>query len=280
MDEFEAISRKMAEEINIDIFDATTFDPERLMYWTSTSSDGEFYFHYQEGSFLDPDIILNKYDDWRDMKEWAYPAGAKKREAKDKKKVADPLSKKGVVGLFNRAYPILTAIDSFLSDVYEPSDIEDRYSYIPASSSRGLKIYPKENLVYSFHAKDPAHGRTLNAFDLVRIHKFGDMDEDAKEGTNISKLPSFQKMSEFAYSLPEVKVLKNQELKEELEELDQPSDDWMDKLEYQPRNPGTLTRNAKNSRFLLAPYHDSVICSSCDRINGTVPLTGVIASCS
>ena len=250
-DEFEAISRKIAEEINIDIFDPTTFQPERLMYWPSTSSDGEFYFHCQEGPFLDPDSILNKYDDWRNMKEWAYPAGEKKRTQEKKAKVADPLTKEGIIGLFNRAYPILTAINTFLSDVYEPSDVEDRYNYIPASSSRGLKIYPNENLVYSFHAKDPAHGKTLNAFDLVRIHKFGNLDEDIKEGTNISKLPSSMAMSEFASSLPEVKELKNQELKEELEELDTPDDDWMDKLEYMPRNPGALTKNAKNARLIF-----------------------------
>lgn len=251
VDEFEAISRKIAEEINIDIFDPTTFDPERLMYWPSTSSDGEFYFHYQEGPFLDPELILQKYTDWRNIEEWAYPAGEKKHVAKNMKKVADPLTKNGVIGLFNRAYPILTAIDTFLPDVYEPSDIEDRYNYIPASSSRGLKIFTKDNLAYSFHAKDPAHGKMLNAYDLVRIHKFGDLDEDAKEGTNISKLPSAKAMNDFASSLQEVKALKLKEHQEELEDLDKPSDDWMDKLEYNPRNPGTFTRNARNAMLIF-----------------------------
>ena len=251
VDEFEAVSRKIAEEINIDIFDATTFQPERLMYWPSTSSDGEFYFHHHEGPFLDPSVVLDKYEDWRNMEEWAYPEGEKKRTQEKKAKMEDPLTKQGIIGLFNRAFPILNAIDTFLKDVYEPSDAEDRYSYIPADSSKGLRVYINDNLVHSFHAKDPAHGRSLNAFDLVRVHKFGHLDEDIKEGTNVSKLPSFKAMSEFAYSLPEVKALKNQELKEELEELDTPDDDWMDKLEYQPRNPGALTKNAKNARLIF-----------------------------
>jgi putative DNA primase/helicase len=251
-DAFEAISRKIADNINIDIFDPTTFQPERLMYWPSTSSDGEFYFF--ESAYTDdlnPDAVLGEYEDWTDVSSWPMPHGETKKVQTGKEKMEDPLTKKGIIGLFNRAYPILDAINTFLPDVYEPSEIEDRYSYIPADSTKGLKVYLKDNLVHSFHASDPAAGKSLNAFDLVRIHKFGYLDEGTKEGTNVGKLPSSKAMADFAASLDAVKDLKMKELQQELEELDQPEDDWMDKLEYSPRNPDTLTKNAKNARLIF-----------------------------
>ena len=43
-DEYCAVARKVAEEIGIELFDDTTYEPSRLMYWPSTSSDGEFLF--------------------------------------------------------------------------------------------------------------------------------------------------------------------------------------------------------------------------------------------
>ena len=61
-DEYQALGRKMAKEIGIELFDDTTYEPNRLMYWPSTSSDGEYFFHSIEGSFLNPDAILKLYD--------------------------------------------------------------------------------------------------------------------------------------------------------------------------------------------------------------------------
>ena len=69
-DEYEAIGRKLAEEIGIDMFDDTTYQPHRLMYWPSTASDGEFIYKRQEGPWLDPDEVLNKYLDWKDVSFW------------------------------------------------------------------------------------------------------------------------------------------------------------------------------------------------------------------
>lgn len=39
-DEYAALSRLVADEIGMDYFDDSTYEPERLMYWPSTSSDG------------------------------------------------------------------------------------------------------------------------------------------------------------------------------------------------------------------------------------------------
>ncbi|EOS73108.1 hypothetical protein C819_03832 [Lachnospiraceae bacterium 10-1] len=60
-DEYVAIARKVAEDIGIEMFDDTTYEPSRLMYWPSTSADGEFIFRDIEGEPLDPDEVLSRY---------------------------------------------------------------------------------------------------------------------------------------------------------------------------------------------------------------------------
>ena len=204
-EEYAAVSRMVAKEIGIDLFDDTTYEPERLMYWPSTSRNGEFVYEEKDGSLLDPDVFLNKYDDWHDTSTW--PVSSRQSEVIERslKEQADPLCKEGVVGTFCRTYSVRDAIGKFLEDVYEPSAMTGRYDYMPADSSAGVIIYD-DKFVYSHHATDPASGRLLNAFDLVRIHKFGNLDDRASEATSPSKLPSYVAMCEFAIKDDEVKA--------------------------------------------------------------------------
>lgn len=228
-EEYAAVSRMVAKEIGIDLFDDTTYEPERLMYWPSTSRNGIFVYEEKDGSILDPDEFLNKYDDWRDTSTW--PVSSRQSEVLDRslKEQADPLSKEGVIGTFCRSYSVSTAIDTFLKDIYEPSAITGRYDYIPADSSAGVILYD-DKFAYSHHATDPASGRLLNAFDLVRIHKFGHLDDRATESTPPSKLPSFINMCEFAIQDDEVKA---QFTKERMEQatIDFTEDNWQTALE-------------------------------------------------
>ncbi|WP_235776387.1 hypothetical protein [Robertmurraya massiliosenegalensis] len=69
-DEYQALSRMIAKEIGMELFDDTTYEPNRLMYWPSTSSDGEYFFKKIDGSFLDPNPILQLYKDWKDTSTW------------------------------------------------------------------------------------------------------------------------------------------------------------------------------------------------------------------
>uniref|UniRef100_UPI00402A6760 VapE domain-containing protein n=1 Tax=Thomasclavelia ramosa TaxID=1547 RepID=UPI00402A6760 len=228
-EEYAAVSRMVAKEIGIDLFDDTTYEPERLMYWPSTSRNGIFVYEEKDGSILDPDEFLNKYDDWRDTSTW--PVSSRQSEILDRslKEQADPLSKEGVIGTFCRSYSVSTAIDTFLKDIYEPSAMTGRYDYIPADSSAGVILYD-DKFAYSHHATDPASGRLLNAFDLVRIHKFGHLDDRATESTPPSKLPSFINMCEFAIQDDEVKA---QFTKERMEQatIDFTEDNWQTALE-------------------------------------------------
>lgn len=228
-EEYAAVSRMVAKEIGIDLFDDTTYEPERLMYWPSTSRNGIFVYEEKDGSLLDPDVFLNKYADWRDTSTW--PVSSRQSEILDRslKEQADPLSKEGVIGTFCRTYSVSRAIDTFLKDIYEPSVMVGRYDYIPADSSAGVILYD-DKFAYSHHATDPASGRLLNAFDLVRIHKFGHLDDRATESTPPSKLPSFINMCEFAIQDDEVKA---QFTKERMEQatIDFTEDNWQTALE-------------------------------------------------
>ena len=129
-------------------------------------------------------------------------AGIRKREAD---KQGDPLAKKGVLGAFCRTYTITQAIAKFLPDIYTETAKEDRYTYAAGSTAAGLVVYDGDVFAYSNHSTDPAGGRLCNAFDLVRIHKFGHLD-DGKEDKPISDRPSQKAMAAFANEDPGVSL--------------------------------------------------------------------------
>ena len=240
-DEYPAVARKVAQEIGMDMFDDTTYQPHRLMYWPSTSSNGEYVFRVMDGDVLDPDYYLGLYDDWHDASTW--PVSSRESEAvkRSAKQQADPLTKTGVVGAFCRTYSIRDAIEKFLPDVYEPSAMEGRYDYIPADSSAGVTIID-DKFSYSFHATDPACGQLLNAFDVVRVHKFP--DDDPKK--------SFNAMTEFAVSDEQVKLRifeeKQQSAAEEFDEED--PDAWKKQLQYERRSM-ELKNNLHNITLIM-----------------------------
>ena len=205
-EEYPAVARMVAKEIGIDLFDDTTYEACRLMYWPSTSANGEFFYKTKEGPRLNPDAYLAKYADWHDASTW--PVSSRQSEAVRRSitQQADPLEKPGIVGAFCRAYTIEEAIEAFLTDVYEPSAMNGRYDYIPADSAAGVVVYDGK-FAYSHHATDPVCGKLLNAFDLVRLHKFRELDENAGLDTPPGKLPSFKAMSDLALANDKVKAV-------------------------------------------------------------------------
>jgi putative DNA primase/helicase len=115
-EEYIAVARMVAADIGIEQFDDTTYQPHRLMYWPSTSADGEFIFESQEGRMLDPDTVLKRYTDWRDSSQWPVSSRQKAMVRRNITRQADPLEKPGVVGAFCRAYSIEDAIDKCPND--------------------------------------------------------------------------------------------------------------------------------------------------------------------
>ena len=205
-EEYPAVARMVAKEIGIDLFDDTTYEACRLMYWPSTSANGEFFYKTKEGPLLDPDAYLAKYADWHDASTWPVSSRQSEVVRRSITQQADPLEKPGIVGAFCRAYTIEEAIETFLSDVYEPSSMNGRYDYIPADSAAGVVVYDGK-FAYSHHATDPVCGKLLNAFDLVRLHKFRELDENVGLDTPPGKLPSFKAMSDLALADDKVKAV-------------------------------------------------------------------------
>ena len=107
---------------------------------------------------------------------------------------------------------------------------ESRWTYAMGSRPEGVIIYDGGAKLHSHHDTDPARGQH-NAFDLVRLHKFGALDKAVPPGTPITEPPSFKAMAEFAASLPEVAA---QQAVEEFEELP-------------PRTPEELAMGAKRA---------------------------------
>lgn len=172
-DECQAVSRRLAGDIGIENFDPTTFEVERLMYWPSSPADIEPVFIHNTGAPVDVDEVLSRYDDWRDVSMWPNSKRADEIRLNAAKKQGDPLTKKGLIGAFCRTYRIEDAIAEYLSDVYEACDTEHRYTYKAGSTSAGLVVYDEGRFAYSHHGTDPISGKLVNAYDLVRIHKFG-----------------------------------------------------------------------------------------------------------
>jgi len=233
-DEYPAVGRRVAADLGIDFFDDTTYQPHRLMYWPSTSADGEFFFRYLDAPWLDPDEVLARYPDWRDPSYWPESSRAQKARKKLAEKQGDPTEKPGLIGAFCRAYSVPEAIEAFLPDIYAPAG-PDRYTYIPGSSTGGLVIYDDGKFAYSHHGTDPISGLLVNAFDLVRLHKFGELDETAEPGTPTNQLPSCTAMIDFVQNDERTKkTLVEERLEKAAEDFATATtdEDWMTKLEY------------------------------------------------
>lgn len=248
VEEYEAIARKVAEIIGIDQFDDSTYQAERLMYYPSTSKDGQYIFEYMDGAPLCADNVLAEYRDWRDVSQWATSSRIDAVIRREMRKKGDPTTKPGVIGAFCRSYSITDAIDTFLSDVYTPvSNADNRYTFLAGTSAGGLVVYD-DMFAYSHHATDPAGGQLSNAFDIIRIHKFGDMDENVTEATPITRYPSYLEMERFAANDSRVKQDLNADIEARLrsdfgdlyeqdefdeiiaEETDPDDNSWMEQL--------------------------------------------------
>lgn len=239
-DEYQAVSRMVASDLgDMDYFDDTTYQAHRLFYFPSTCIDGEFIFEYQDLPFLNPDEVLERYTfGWQDISYYPESSRARAKLNSAIKKQEDPLEKKGVIGAFCRTYSISEAIEEFLSDVYAAGADDTRYTYLEGSTTGGLVVYD-DKFSFSHHGTDPTSGILCNAFDLIRIHKFGELDDNAKDDTPANRLPSFTKMTEFASSDKKVKETIGKERMEKAQEDfdiivpdEEMSTEWLEDITY------------------------------------------------
>jgi len=252
-DEYSAISRKVAGNLGIELFDPTTFETNRLMFWPSVPKDQEYYFRYQKGPLLDADSVLESYVDWKDMSSW--PTIKSLRENSFDKQ-EDPKSKKGLIGAFCRTYGVHEAIEQFIPKVYINRS-GDRYTYSKGSTSHGIVVYD-DLFSFSHHGTDPTSGKLCNSYDLIRLHKFGHFDTE-------NETKSSSMMSDFIRDLKEVKktiALENiseskydfsESLPSNMEDLDQAKEDsleWASELETDSK--GNYLSTASNINIILS----------------------------
>lgn len=247
-EEYERVSRVIAERLGRSYFDDTTFEPNRLMYYPSVARDGEYVFKHIQGEVLSADKALQV--------ELQTPVVVSMGPVQ-----ADPRGKQGCVGVFCRAYTVYDAIEQLLPGVFESTDDPDRYTYVGSTTSKGLVIYDGGLFCYSHHSTDPAQGRGLNAFDLVRLHKFAHLDEGSEaSGTG---LPSYVAMTSYAATLPGFKKQAVNELSSDFSPEQSPIyvnrslkkplastfSDWKDLLEVTGK--GKIVASSKNVSVIL-----------------------------
>lgn len=229
-DEFQAVSRRMADDIGIEMFDSSTHQAERLMYWPSCPKDAEYVYQHGEGDLVSVDAYLATYHDWRDTSFWPISKKESAVRLSDAHKQGNPLEKKGLLGAFCRCYSITEAIAKFLPEVYTPTQVEGRYTYTAGSTVGGLVIYDNDTFAYSNHATDPVGGKLVNAFDLVRLHKFGDLDKN--DSLKITEQPSYKAMIEFANEDGAAAILLDKERMQDMDfdDIEEEDTDFLSKL--------------------------------------------------
>jgi len=240
-EEYIAIARFLCADMGIDMFDPCSFEINQLMYWPTCPSDGEYVCEHYEGEWLDPDKYLSLHPDWKDPVKLPRASCETKSFDTQKKKQEDPLSKSGTVGAYCKAHSISDVMANELSDIYEATDDDSRYHYIPSDSIAGVMVYD-DKFVYSHHASDPAYGQLLNAFDLVRIHKFGD------DG-------SFNEMCEYATKDEATKLLLLKERQERAQSEfadseDDGDDSWKTRLVHNAKT-GEIVNSLYNLKLIL-----------------------------
>ena len=148
-DEYEAVARYIASQIGIDMFDDSTYQASRLMYFPSVSQNQKYIFKTNiKGAEIDVDSILNKYEDWKDRSLWATSSRVNKVIEKEIKKQQNPRDKQGLVGAFCRVYDVENVIELFLNDIYKKCYIGNRYTFTGGSTYGGAVVYSNGDFLY------------------------------------------------------------------------------------------------------------------------------------
>lgn len=193
-DEYVEATQALATRLGKDQFDTGSFQAARFMFKPACRKPEWYETWVNDGEPIVVDELLLEYD--RDLSELPMPKPGKNKR--------DPFTIEGPVGAFNRVYEDL---DDLIESYHLPYEklSDDRYSLEGTSSEAGFgPVSGTAGLFYSHHAGDPAYGQTCSAFDLVRLHWFGTDDEQAKPGTPINKLPSYEAMLAQATKDPRV----------------------------------------------------------------------------
>jgi len=219
-EEYEAVCSVVMDTLGRSCFDQSTAEPSRYMFKPSAQEPGWYRSWVEDGDAIPVDEAMKDFD----------PDLSKLPTPKIHPNKRDPFAIEGVVGAFNRAYSFEELIEDF--DLpYEPAG-ELRWHLVGAVSEAGMGVV-SEGLVFSHHTTDPAWGQTCSAFDLVRLHRFGDLDDATPETTPVNRRPSNQEMLKFAAS--DSRVVRDLVGGDFDDDSDDGSHDWRLKIRISPR---------------------------------------------
>lgn len=239
-DEYIALARSVMLEFGEAQFDPGTVQPERYMFRPAAQYRQWFNSWVFDGPEMDVEAELARAADFEeDLSVKPMPEATKKR---------DPFELEGVLGAFNRAYQDLALLVEEYELPYEEAGA-DRWQLVGSRSVAGMGVV-SPGVFYSHHANDPAFGQACTAFDLVRLHQFGALDEDAKEGTPVNRLPSSMAMRELATTDARVTAeLVGLDFAAEMDD-DADSNDWKLKLSF--NSQGKLKDTIENWDLIAA----------------------------
>lgn len=187
-DEYHTAASAVIQLLGEENFDPGSVQPERYMFSPSESKPGYFSHTVLDGPPASVAKLLKSFK--RDLSTLPAPKLSRNKR--------DPFAIEGTIGAFNRSYEDWQSlIDTY--DLPYTALGDDRWQLQGASAAAGMgPVQGQPGLVFSHHANDPAYGVACSAFDLARLHLFGDLDEDVKPDTPINKRPSNRAMLEKA----------------------------------------------------------------------------------
>ena len=206
VDEADALRRRLAFRVGMAACDTVSFRANQVMFWPSHCSDGVKFTQAADGAWLDVDAALAAWypNGWTDRASWPlHPNEDKTALGREQQKAGDPRDKPGLIGLWCRTYSITDILTEFLADEYVEGTTDGRWSHVGGTAGDGAIIYGDDQWLYSHHQTDPGTGLLLNAWDLVRVHKFGALDAKCLLATPINRKPSTKAMSDFVQTVPE-----------------------------------------------------------------------------
>ena len=165
-DVYTRIVREIMRAVPQAAIDAASATPSQIMF-TPAAKDESLY---EYGSELNRPLASGAlFQSAPDTPEGVVSLGRVRKK--------DPLTLKGIAGEFCKHYQDLDELIEVFKLPYERVGSRFRYIHADKSSAPGMSPLPDAPLLYfSNHGSDPASGRAQNAFDLVRIHKFGALD--------------------------------------------------------------------------------------------------------
>lgn len=248
-DEYYAAASAVIQRVGAKSFDPGSVQPERYMFKPSAPNAVAFRWEEVDGGVAPAAQLLDDFNP--DLSILPMP--------KPHRNKRDPFAIAGTIGAFNRAYE---DFDTLIAEYELPYETvgAGRWKLAGAVAAAGMgEVGP--GLVYSHHANDPAFGQAASAFDLVRLHLYGDLD-DGHDKTPVNRKPSQLAMLETATEdVRVVQELVGSDFTVEMAQVedevlgDQPPRNWRLDFTLEPR-----TGNVKDDihNWDLIAKHDAI----------------------